>query len=420
MSGNTKESNITTKPINNTTSPIKTTTPANTKKPSSTPTGTTPANTTKPTTLTTDALFQIFTDSNVVIILWFLVVYFVVYLILNIVRGRDGVRSSVSKWIDIIALGCILIYFTFTYFDKSEDEKKEIVSELYTDFKSYLNSPLSLISVAFFILTLYIVIYILAIPMDSFGKPIVISIVENGAWILFVSILFATFLKYVAGVSLTDFMDNVGNNLQEKAQAATSTTSPSSDSAKAAINNVFGILSKAQKQTSGNTFTSSASPVELGEVFNVGNNMFTYDDAQSVCASYGARLATYDEVEATYNNGGEWCNYGWSDGQAAYFPTQKSTWKHLQQSESTKNACGRPGVNGGYIDNPNIRFGANCFGKKPKPSSSDLATMSSGAGIPIPKKPEDMLLEQKIEFWKNNRDKLLKINGYNNNKWSMY
>lgn len=435
MSGNTIASNITTIPINTTPSPTTTTVPIVTTTPSATTNAsvtttpsattktsvtTTPSATTKSTTLTTEALFQIFTDSNVVIILWFLVVYFVVYLILNIVRGRDGVRSSISKWIDIVALLCLLIYLAFTYFDKSEDEKKKMVSNIYSDFKSYLDSPLAIVSVGFFIFTLYVVIYILSIPMDSFGKPITISIIENGAWIFFVFIVFSTFLKYVAGVSLTNFMDNVGDYFKKKAEEAIATTSPSS---KNTINGIFGALaqSKGVGTTYGNANTAASSvSVQLDEVFNIGNNMFTYDDAQSVCASYGARLATYDEVESTYNSGGEWCNYGWSEGQSAYFPTQKSTWQHLQQSESTKNACGRPGVNGGYIDNPNIRFGANCFGKKPKPSTSDLASMSSGTGITIPKKPEDMLLEKKVEFWKNNREKLLKINSYNNNKWSMY
>ena len=146
--------------------------------------------------------------------------------------------------------------------------------------------------------------------------------------------------------------------------------------------------------------------------------MFTYDDAKTVCTSYGARLATYDEIESAYNNGAEWCNYGWSDGQAIYFPTQKSTWEKLQKSESTKHSCGRPGVNGGYIENSDALFGVNCFGKKPKPSASDLKKMESGNAIP--KTPEDLLLEKKIAFWNANRDRLLNLNGYNNNKWSMY
>ena len=110
-----------------------------------------------------DSLFKVFTDSNVVIIIWFLVVYFVVYLLLNIFRGKDGVRNSLSRWVDIVSLLLALTYLVFTYFGKSDEEKKEIIADLYSNFKTYLNSPLSIISAAFFIFTLYIVIYILEI-----------------------------------------------------------------------------------------------------------------------------------------------------------------------------------------------------------------------------------------------------------------
>ena len=358
---------------------------------------------------TTEAIFQIFTDSNIVIIAWFLAVYFIVYLILNIVRGKEGATNSVSRWVDIVALGCLLIYLGVTYFGKTEEEKQQIIKDIYNQFKSYLNNPLSLISVAFFIFTLYIVIFILGIPMDRAGKPITITIIENTAWIFLVLIIIANVLRYISGASITDFMDMVGDNLQEKASNATINITGNV--------NVMGTTNKLV----GNAFASSATtPVETNEVFNIGNNMFTYDDAQSVCASYGARLANYDEIETAYNTGGEWCNYGWSEGQSAYFPTQKKTWQNLQKSDKTKNACGRPGVNGGYIDNPNVRFGVNCFGKKPKPSKTDLDRISTSASENIPKSPEDILLEKKVKFWNENREKLLKVNSYNNNKWSMY
>ena len=351
----------------------------------------------------TNSLFQIFKDSNIVIIAWFLAVYFVIFLLLNIFRGRDGARSSISKWIDIISLMGVLIYLGTTYFLKTNDEKKEIVGDVYTNFKNYIDNPLSIISSVVFILTLYIVIYILALPMDPAGKPITIKLVENIAWLVFVIVLFTTFLRYVAGVSITSFMDEIGDYLHKKSEEAGEA-------------NKYIVIPD-NEQAKGNTSSSSIS-VQMDEVFNIGNNMFTYDDAQSVCASFNARLATYDEIENTYNNGGEWCNYGWSEGQTAYFPTQKDTWNRLQKSESTKHSCGRPGVNGGFINNPNVRFGVNCFGKKPKPSTSDMSAMLNGSNIP--KTKEEMLLEKKIEFWNANRDKLLKINGYNNNKWSMY
>ena len=61
------------------------------------------------------------------------------------------------------------------------------------------------------------------------------------------------------------------------------------------------------------------------QVFNIPGNHYTYDDAKAMCKAYNAELATYDQVEQAYNLGADWCNYGWSDGQMALFPTQKQT-----------------------------------------------------------------------------------------------
>ena len=152
------------------------------------------------------------------------------------------------------------------------------------------------------------------------------------------------------------------------------------------------------------------------EVFNVSNNIYTYDDAQAVCQAFGARLANYEEVESSYNDGGEWCNYGWSADQLILFPTQKSTWDTLQGKASTKNTCGRPGINGGYIANPNMRFGANCFGVKPAPTTQEQARL----GRTTPRTMEDQVLEAKVDFWKKNRDKLMIVNPFNKDKWREY
>jgi hypothetical protein len=102
------------------------------------------------------------------------------------------------------------------------------------------------------------------------------------------------------------------------------------------------------------------------EVFHVDDSQFTYADAPAVCAAYGAELATLEQIIDAYNNGAEWCSYGWSAGGFALYPTQKATWTALQaEPDSAKRTgCGRPGVNGGYFD-PNTKFGVNCFGFKP-------------------------------------------------------
>jgi hypothetical protein len=109
-----------------------------------------------------------------------------------------------------------------------------------------------------------------------------------------------------------------------------------------------------------------SAPMVGSEVFHVSQNQFTYDEAPAVCAAYGAKLATLEQIIDAYNKGAEWCNYGWSAGGMALYPTQKSTWDELQQEvdPGKRTACGRPGVNGGYF-NPSTKFGVNCFGFKP-------------------------------------------------------
>ena len=54
-------------------------------------------------------------------------------------------------------------------------------------------------------------------------------------------------------------------------------------------------------------------------------NDYSFEDAKSLCKAYGAELATYSQIEDAYKNGAEWCNYGWSANQMAFYPTQKTT-----------------------------------------------------------------------------------------------
>ena len=103
------------------------------------------------------------------------------------------------------------------------------------------------------------------------------------------------------------------------------------------------------------------------QVFNIGNNIFTYDDAPAVCKAYGAKLATYEQVKSAYDQGANWCNYGWTEGKMALYPIQYKSWKKIQSGpEKYRNSCGKPGLNGGYFENSNLKFGVNCYGKKPE------------------------------------------------------
>ncbi len=134
------------------------------------------------------------------------------------------------------------------------------------------------------------------------------------------------------------------------------------------------------------------------EVFQISNQLYTYDEAKCKCESYGSRLANKAELTQAYNNGAHWCNYGWIEGNEAYYPVQqceldrkaknikdynemlkkhyeepeKYTLKMVNEArqkmyrENSLDFCGSSaGLNGGKFEDKNIRFGATCFGKKP-------------------------------------------------------
>lgn len=147
------------------------------------------------------------------------------------------------------------------------------------------------------------------------------------------------------------------------------------------------------------------------EVFHVSDALFTYDQAEAVCAAYDAQLATLAQVVEAYNHGAEWCSYGWSSGGMALYPTQKATWDALQGEVDTgrRTRCGRPGVNGGYFD-PSTKFGVNCFGFKPRGEFKPVA--------PVPgKDPQafrDMVTKVKDMI------KGLNLSPYSRKEWSGY
>lgn len=153
------------------------------------------------------------------------------------------------------------------------------------------------------------------------------------------------------------------------------------------------------------------------QVFHVPGNKYTYTDAKAVCAAYGGKLASYNEMEDAYENGADWCSYGWSDDQMAFFPTQEEKWKKLQTKEGYKHACGRPGINGGYIANPNVRFGVNCYGYKPDITPYESKLMNTTTGVPVTKKEKEF--EKMVNSWKTKIPNIV-LAPFNNNSWSSF
>lgn len=152
------------------------------------------------------------------------------------------------------------------------------------------------------------------------------------------------------------------------------------------------------------------------EVFNISKNEYTYYDAEPLCRALGAELATYDQVKESWSKGADWCNYGWVKGQAAVYPTQEKTWKKIQSGpDENKNSCGSPGLNGGYFENPELRYGVNCYGKKPIQSDNDEELLMRKGKIPssVP----TLEVDRKTQEFKKNLDEV-GVLPFNNSKWN--
>lgn len=150
--------------------------------------------------------------------------------------------------------------------------------------------------------------------------------------------------------------------------------------------------------TTATSATSATSSSMSPEVFQISNQLYSYDQAKCKCEAYGGRLASKAELTDAYNRGAHWCNYGWVDGGEAYYPVQqceldrkarlireynemlknhhrdpiKFTWRMVNEArnrmdrEGALDYCGdSAGLHGGKFNNLRVRFGATCFGAKP-------------------------------------------------------
>jgi hypothetical protein len=345
-----------------------------------------------------DLLKDIFNKTSFFYLLLFLGIYIFIYFMLGGFFDKGGDTSTfqlkLSRIIDFIFLIFLIILITSYLYSSNTNSTKNTFNDSINSYLVYLTTPSSILSTSLFLAVFYLIIYLFRIPTDRNIKPIFISFVETFAWLTLIIICIIDFFIYILGIPVSELLALFWNLLPDD---------------NIVVDNSNNKINKK---------IDNSNNIIRDEVFNISNNIYTYDDAKAVCKVYGAKLASYDQLEDAYSKGAEWCNYGWSDGQMAYFPTQKSTWSKLQKDEKRKNNCGRPGINGGYMGNPNLKFGVNCFGKKPQPTPSDLNRMK--AEEIIPKSPEDIELDKKIEYWKRNADQLLKVNSYNKTKWSEY
>ena len=350
-----------------------------------------------------EAFDMIFNTKTLPYFAGFIVLYASLYFgIYRFYRGRSDVDILFSKSIDIFIITLLVVGLMYYFFTLPKEDKDHFIGFLVKWTKEFFQDPIGTAASAILIALFYLFVYLGGIPKNPIPKTI--EFLEQKVWIFLVTYIILDFFKYYFEIDLMEkfISKDTVNWLYGKSKNKTE----KKDDKK-----------KDDKQS---TVTDEKKIDEVGnEVFHVSNNLYSYDDAQAICTSYGARIATYDEVENAYKNGAEWCGYGWSDGQMALFPTQKTTWDKLQKTDNHKNNCGRPGINGGYIHNPYVKFGANCYGKKPVAYTADINRMNAQKNILYPKSKKDVVSDMKTQYWKDNADKLL-VNGFNNDNWSEF
>lgn len=152
------------------------------------------------------------------------------------------------------------------------------------------------------------------------------------------------------------------------------------------------------------------------QVFHVPGNKYGYEDSKAICKAYGGRLATWKEMDQAFNKGADWCSFGWSDGQMALYPTQYEKWARLQKIKGHEHDCGRPGINGGYIANPNVRFGVNCYGYRPKITQEEAEAMKLAPLYPRTRR--ERAFDKRVDYWRDNLSEI-QVAPFNHDNWSV-
>jgi hypothetical protein len=155
------------------------------------------------------------------------------------------------------------------------------------------------------------------------------------------------------------------------------------------------------------------------QVFHIPASIYDYDNAKALCEAYGAKLANIDQMDEAHKSGAEWCSYGWSDNQMILYPTQKATWDELQKSTdpAKKKSCGRPGINGGHIDDASMKAGVNCYGPKPEMNQGSSKMMANIQNYEAGKM-NDPLHEARIQQMKDKINDVV-IAPFNKGAWSL-
>ena len=316
--------------------------------------------------------------------------------------------------------------------DNKKDNKKDNINIDYIE-QNNSNNLYSLIKI-FIILVLYLIIYYF---LGNFLPSSIIAFINIFVIVFFVIFVIVNFINYFFNFNILKeiyyvifnikYEDEIVNKLLNSIVIFNNTTDNTSNDNKMNDNvNNSGIIDEEQEIEIDNELVQlkssnkSQEPTDISnvimnkEVFHVPGSRFTYNDANAICKSMNSDLASYEQLQNAHKNGANWCSYGWSQEQLALYPTSQNKFDELSENDKTKYDCGFVGVNGMYVNNPYMKFGANCYGVKPK--KSDLELKHSEVSDYKPKTAKEVIFDNRVEYWKRRLGNVL-VSPFNKDKW---
>jgi hypothetical protein len=261
-----------------------------------------------------------------------------------------------------------------------------ITQDFYNNLNNLGSNPFVLIVLIVIIIVYYIIFSFLGKSgEDQYSEPSPVFVIfEALLWGVFILLIFVNGLSYFFNI---DVMTEVKN--------------------------IFSPQPEINIKTTTATTNNSTIQTDKNEVYHIPGNRFTYHDAKAVCKAFDGEVASYNQLNDANKKGASWCSYGWTKDQLGLYPTSQSDWTKLQEKEGHKYDCGLPGINGGYVPNPHIKLGANCYGVKPKQSELEKQFLNKEL---YPKTVKEQLFEQRVTYWKDRISNIL-ISPFNNNNW---
>lgn len=269
---------------------------------------------------------------------------------------------------------------------------------------SMLNLNISPIILVFFLVILiifYIIFNTFVSNSNSNEAPKGFGILFIIIWCIFLILIFGNALKYLFDLNLKAIMKDLMKPIPQL------NLHLNSDKGKKYDDYEYGECEGEKEE--------EEEGADKKEVYHIPRNIYTYDNAKALCKAFDGRLAKINEIEEAYDSGAEWCSYGWSDKQMALFPTQYKSWKKLQKQKGRENDCGRPGINGGYMKNTSLKYGVNCYGKKPKITNIEKQLMQ--IKNPVPVSEDERNFNKKVDYYKHRLPSIL-LSPHDKKKWS--